>query len=250
MNTLLIILLCIGLGLLVYGFQQVSQKANNPSFSNKSYLNTSVEDERYNDILNLIKNKLQSYTLLTNKEESSIKELLKTMSKGTDYDIISNGFFTLALRKIKSPIGQIDIMLNRNEELIYSTNSISLFRYATDTRTIMGSGFRKSEHGFKLFGGTYKAINNEELKMIEGLGKLYVTNQRIIYITDQNKTYTIPMSRIIDFAIEDNSVIITVSNGKPYKFMTNNNFFYYEDSAVVDSTYHIAKSLQEVKGVS
>lgn len=228
-------------------------KPNRGSSQNPNVLHISnykLNDPKNDQIFNLLKDKILNFSVFKDSEEyQDIIKQIKLITNNKDKDFLMSLVISLHSRKIDTPIilDNNDLHLNKGEFVLYHSNSISLWRHKTVSKTISSSGLKNNASGFRSFVGTVSSFDNVKLTLIETIGRIFITNKRVIFINPENKTYTIPMSRILSFESTMDSITLIVSNGDPYKFAVNNNHWYYPDGGIfIDSNYHIVKSLENI----
>lgn len=223
--------------------------------ANKSMLidNQRLNNEDNRSLFNMMLSYLKTYSIpdleQLNRFNNEIKNVLDDNDK-VILETLHNILFDRAYDIGHG--GTCDIMLNKGETFIYKAKSMSLHKVKTVSRTISGIGSRNSQNGLRLYLGTVSIYPNEQMVMVESLGTVYLTNKRILFISAKGKSYEIKLNTIVDYAIENNSVVITVNKGNPIKLTTNDNFHLWRDEnnepmLISDSTFRIANHIRKLK---
>lgn len=211
------------------------------------YQPKSIDDGLYSSICRT----LVSYEKPSNELTKRLAEL-SIQSQGEDANVLSAIFLGLTLRNIGLMDKQniCDITLNKNEILYYKNKNMFLERYKTYSTNYMSTSFKSGCNGLRCTYGTIQHNNNEQLMVESPNGVLYVTSQRIIYIdSDNQKSYTIPLSSVLKWYIENDSVVVVVSGRKPYKFTNVCNFTIHlidGEALFDDSTYELGNVLENL----
>lgn len=237
----IVIVICI-----VMVFVKLSSSKNNVK---PQTMNCEENKPLYDEMIGILNN----YEVLEFDKLKDLHDKIKNVSDDNDKNILNVLLNTLDQRT--NPIGHggnCDIMLNQGEELVYKHRSMSLFQIKTVSRMITSIGSKYSKNGLRSFVGNVSIYPNEQMVMVESLCTIYLTNKRIILKNPQGKTYEIRLNDIIDFAIENNSILISKNNGNPIKITTNDNFYFLKDDSgqiydLVDSNYQIANNIRILK---
>jgi len=182
----------------------------------------------YNDMLNFLHN----YEIPSNEELKEFSDKIEKVTNENDKDVLDAVHQALFFRKnliIKG--GELDILLNKNEELVYKHKSTALSKIKTVSTMITGVGSRYSKNGIRSFVGNVSAWPNQQMVVVEPIGTTYLTNKRIIFKNPNGKTHEIKLNSIIDYAIENNAIVLSINNGNPIKITVTDNFLFYKDES-------------------
>lgn len=136
------------------------------------------------------------------------------------------------------------IQLKDNEILHFASDMSCLERYETHSTDYTSYGTSVSMGIARVNTRRVYSHTNERMTKVSAFGNTFITNKRIVYIDGSTqKTYVIPLGRIINWYITNDSIVIVVSDGKPYKFTMLFNFVYsckscafYDHAFLMDRT--------------
>lgn len=147
------------------------------------------------------------------------------------------GSYSLALsfrHNLKTnPIHQIedDSIVLKDNEAIYFRAQFDLHEMKVQSRNVIYGGIRMSKGMAKA--GSLSYVTNEKKDFsISDIGKLFITNKRIIFVGEHNfKNLSISLNNILSYHLYKDAVIIMSTNRKPVLFVSDDvpyNFDKYE----------------------
>ena len=217
--------------------------------TNKITFNKAENAQYYNEMREILIN----YDTFTEEQDFKYLQIVVNEQDEYDKDLLSAMYYVLHERTDSHcKGGQCDIFLEKGEELVWKHRSMSLSKVKVISRYISGAGFRQTTNGLRLYAGNVQVYPNEQMVMVESLCTIYLTNKRLIIVNPQGKTYVTKLSDIIDYAIQGNSILISVANGNPIKITTNDNFYFDKDEngriySIEDSTFQFADRIRKLK---
>ena len=142
-----------------------------------------------------------------------------------------------------------EINLKDDEDILYKYKSAAIFTIQKLFTEISYNGVRMEQGVFRSGSGTIRSRSVEGLKLKDN-GVLYVTNNRIIFIGNNNATTVYKFDKIIAAMMyEEDGILLKLENENPIVFNFNANFTYdsqlglFDDSRleafnIIDSLIH------------
>lgn len=158
---------------------------------------------------------LYDNSVASNEEIRRVTSEISTLSNEHDIDYLTAINFEL-LRRDPSPTApSTGIELNPREKCYFKTKNSILNVIKKITRTVTYTGFRYNVGAFRSGSMT---LNSNDIQgySVFGGGCCYVTNQRIIFKTDDNKNKVISLGSILSYALYgDTAVLLCIANSTP-----------------------------------
>lgn len=164
--------------------------------------------------------KLKGYykdgTIVNSKDMGVLEATISDMKiNDFDKDLLISLVYALNDRDITMGLPTEKILLRKNELVYYREPNSVVYNIDTVARNISYCGFKTNQSAFRTGNMIVKSNEVKGNKRL-GAGNLFVTNQRIVFVGNDNSSLNIPLSSIISYAFyEDNGVILTLSNRKP-----------------------------------
>lgn len=161
---------------------------------------------------------LHENSIITKEEKKKLYEAIKNLPDGHDYDFLSalqTGLLISRDPRENEPTG---IILKPNEKCYFKTKNCILNTIQKIYKTVNYGGIRTNMGAFRA--GSFM-INSKDVEGYSafGAGSCYVTNQRIVFTTDDNKNKVIPIKSVLSYAtFEENAVLINIANATPVVF--------------------------------
>jgi hypothetical protein len=115
------------------------------------------------------------------------------------------------------------IVLKDNEILIERFNNIYMFQEKTIRTNVSYSGMRWSNGPFKMGNLSYTSKDVKDL-VVEDIGRLFLTNKRLIFVGKQNKiSEDFTLSSIVDYYLYKDGLMICRNNRKNIIFRESQN---------------------------
>lgn len=165
------------------------------------------------------------------KSSEKIKDYLKFENEMAEHLFDSYGYeIGTRDRIINGNIPNIDdafdrykVVLKDNEILIERFNNIYMFQEKTIRTNVTYSGMKWSNGPFKMGNLSYTSKDIKDL-VVEDIGRLFLTNKRLIFVGKQNKiSEDFTINSIVDYYLYKDGLMICRNNRKNIIFRESQN---------------------------
>lgn len=159
---------------------------------------------------------LYENSILSKEKTIELCKQISGVTNERDADYLSAmQFELLRSREITVSTGTVDIQLKPCEKCYFRTKNSILNTVQKLCKTVTYSGLRYNFGAYRL--GTL-TLNSKDIEGYQpfGGGSCYITNQRVVFTSNNNKNKVIPLSSIISYApYEENAVLLNIANSSP-----------------------------------